>query len=187
MINILPIEEKKKIITEYRLRLSIVSVFAVAALMFSSLVLLIPSYLLAVLKYNNATQELSTLKGKANTEEKEKNTDAQIVDINNKINLLLRGDEKKQITPSQVIADILNVKGAAIKIYGFTHDISADQDRVVIFGTADNRDSLAEFVAVLKKKPEFVSVELPISSYVKSSNIDFSIVAVRGNKTQTKK
>ena len=87
MLNILAIEEKKKIITEYRLRLAVVSVFAVAALVFSSLVLLAPSYLLAVSKYNDVSQELVSLEAKAGIRGQEKNVNMQINDVNKKINL----------------------------------------------------------------------------------------------------
>lgn len=188
MLNILPKEEKKKILTEYRLRLAAVSFFAIATLTFSSLILLVPSYLLAVLKYNNAAQELAGLETKTNiVTGQEKNVDTQITALNKKINLLLSGDTNRQLSPSQVIINILSIKGVMIKISGFTYEAIADQERVVLSGNAVNRDSLAQFVETLKKDPSFISVDLPISSYVKSTNIDFSIVVVRGTKGVAKK
>jgi len=179
MINILPIEEKKKHIIEYRLRLGVVSVFAVAALVVSSLVLLIPSYFLTVIKYNDANQELTTLKERSRIDEKRKNVSSQIDAINNKISILLTKGRGEQSAPSQVISGILLSKDSAIKISGITYDATAKQDRIVLSGTAINRDSLAKFVSELKNNPEFIGVELPISSYVKISNIDFSIVVTR--------
>lgn len=188
MLNILPTEEKKKILTEYRLRLAVVCVFAVATLTFSSLILLVPSYLLAALKYNNAAQEFVRIESKTSLiDGQERNIDAQIIDINKKIKLFLSGDTNKQLSASQAVIDILSIKEPSIKIYGFTYEASVNQERVVISGVALNRDSLALFVETLKKDPSFISVELPISSYVKSENIDFSIVAIRGIKGAVKK
>ena len=51
MINLLPFQEKKKMIFEYRLRLGVTIMFATATLAGVSLALLVPSYVL-VLKLN---------------------------------------------------------------------------------------------------------------------------------------
>lgn len=181
MINILPPEEKKKIIAEYRLRLGIVVIFAIAALVLSGLVLLAPSYLLAVSKYNSVSGELVALQSKQGRGAQEKDVTTQIGGLNKKIDLFLKGGTSTS-SPSQVILSILNLKGGAIKIQGFTYDASTGQGRMVITGTALDRVSLAQFVKTLKKEPTFTSVELPISSYVKSVDIDFSIVVDRGIK-----
>lgn len=187
MLNILATEEKKKILVEYRLRLAIVSIFAIGSLVLASIVLLAPSYLLASLKYNNAEKELAALEEKYGGAGKEKDVATQIRDINNKISLLSSDSTSTRLSPPQVIADILKIKGNAIKIYGFTYDATANQERIVLVGIAPDRDSLANFVETLKKDPTFTSVTLPISSYVKSINIDFSVVTERRPKLPTKK
>lgn len=187
MLNILAIEEKKRILTEYRFRLAVVLVFAVAAWVFSSLVLLVPSYLLAVSKYNDVAQELSTLEQKSGIAGQEKSVNEQINETNKKINLFLSANINESTSPSQAIINILTIKGVAIKISGFTYDVNAGKERMVILGTATDRDSLAQFVDTLKKDPTFLSVDLPISSYVKSTNIDFSIVITRGTNAVIKK
>lgn len=182
MLNIFPTEEKKKILVEYRLRLGVVSVFALGALVFSSLVLLAPSYLLAVTKYNSISDELTALESKQGRGGQEKEVGVQIREENKKIDLFLKGDTSGKLVPSQVISNIIGIKGVAIKIQGFTYDASAGQERLVITGIAADRDGLARFVETLKKDPTYTKVELPISSYVKSSNIGFSIVVERATK-----
>lgn len=186
MLNILATEEKKKILIEYRLRLGVISVFAVAALVFASLVLLAPSYLLAVSKYNNAKNELATLEEKYGGTGKEKDVATQIRDINNKIALLSGGDTGDRLSPPQVSIDILKTKSKAIKIYGFTYDATTNQERIVLTGIAANRDSMANFIETLKKDAMFTNVTLPISSYVKSTDIDFSVVLEHSHKTPKK-
>ena len=183
MLNILPTEEKKKILVEYRLRLGVVSVFALGALVFSSLVLLAPSYMLAVVKYNGISEELSALELKQSNVGQEKEVGAQIRDENKKIDLFLKGDTSGRLSPPQAILNIIGIKGDAIKIQGFIYDASALQERLVVTGVAADREGLARFVETLKKDPTFTKVELPISSYVKSSNIDFSVVVERAVKS----
>lgn len=182
MLNIFSTEEKKKVIAEYRLRLGIIAVFAVAALVLSSLVLLVPSYLIAVSKYNNVLGELSSLELRQDRADQEKEVGAQIRDENKKIDIFLKGDTSGRPTPPQTILNIIGIKSDAIKIQGFTYDASAGAERLVVTGVASDRDGLAGFVEILKKNPTFTKVELPISSYVKSTDIDFSVVVERVGK-----
>lgn len=200
MINILPVEEKKKIFTEYRLRLGVVIVFAITALVLSSLILILTSYMLAVSRYNSVSGELAVIESKQGSGTQEKDVNTQISSINKKVDLFLKGLEPivadvspdrsngglagigAGSSPSKVILGILNIKSVAVKIQGFTYDVSGKQERLVLTGFALDRDSLAQFVETLKKEPTFTSVNLPISSYVKSTNIDFSIVVTRGVK-----
>lgn len=187
MLNILPYEEKKKNLTEYRLRFSVVAVFAVAALVLASLVLLVPSYMLAVSKYNFVADELARLEQKQSDAGQEKEVDTQIKEVNKKISLFLGDEKSTRSTPSEVILGILTVKGPAVKVRSISYDVNLERERLVLSGKADDRDSLALFVETLKKDPSFSNVDLPIGSYVKSVNIDFSLVVERTIKTPTPK
>src|SRR3989344_3290884 len=155
MLNILPIEEKKNVITEYRLRLSVVSFFAIGALSVASAVLFAPAYILAVSKHNSSEEQFAVLEKKYGGAEQEKELGAQIREINTKILLLLSGDTTARLTPSQAVANILGLKGNEIKIVAFTYEAMASQERIVLTGTASNRDSLANFVEILKKDPTY--------------------------------
>lgn len=179
MLNILPHEEKKKVLTEYRMRLAIVAVFAVAALVLASLILLVPSYMLAVSKYNFVADELARLEQKQSGPGQEKEVSAQIKEVNKKISLFM-GDEKVvPRAPSEVILGIMAAKEPAVKVQSILYDIKPDLERIVLSGKANDRDSLARFVETLKKDPSFSKVDLPIGSYVKSTNIDFTLVLER--------
>lgn len=187
MLNILPIEEKKKVLIEYRHRLSIVSFFAIGALAVASSVLFAPAYILAVSKHNSSEAQLAVLEEKYGGAGQEKELGVQIREINTKILLLLSGDTSARLTPSQAVESIISLKGNKIKISSFTYEAIASQERIVLTGTASDRDSLANFVETLKKDPTFTSATIPISSYVKSENIDFSIVIERKSKAPAKK
>ncbi|OHA84579.1 MAG: hypothetical protein A2481_03680 [Candidatus Yonathbacteria bacterium RIFOXYC2_FULL_47_9] len=179
MLNILPHEENKKILTEYRLRLAAVAVFAVAALILASLILLVPSYMLAVSKHNFVAEELARLEQKQSEVAQEKEVSTQIRAVNKKISIFLAGPKEIQLTPSEVVLGIIAVKDPAVKIQSILYDINPDRERLVLAGRADDRDSLARFLETLKKDTTFSKVDLPIGSYVKSTNIDFSLVLER--------
>lgn len=182
MLNLLSTTEKKKVLVEYRLRLAVIAIFAVGALIFSSLVLLTPSYLLAVSKNNDANNILVALEEKESRVGKEKDVNLQILAVNKNIDLFLKVGTTTVLVPPVAIMKILGIRGSAIKITGFTYDAWADQERIVINGIALDRERLSQFVETLKKDPAFTSIELPISSYVKSANIDFSVVITRKTK-----
>lgn len=187
MLNILPTAEKKKVLIEYRIRLAVVSIFAIGAVAVAGAVLLVPAYLLAVSKHSASNDQLSALEKKYGDSAQEKDLGAQIREVNTKILLLLSGDTTDKLTPSQAVAKIISLKSSDIKISSLSYETTANQERIVLTGTARDRDSLANFVDTLKKDPTFTSVTMPISSYVKSENIDFSIVVERKSKTPAKK
>lgn len=186
MLNIFSIEEKKKILIEYRLRLAVVSIFAVGALVLASLILLAPPYFLAISKHNDADRELAALEEKGGAREQEKEINIQIRDINNKISLLANGAEGR-LSPPQIILDIIEIKGDTIKIEQFAYDVNLAQERITLSGTALDRSSLALFIEALKMNPLFTDVSLPISSYVKSSDINFTAAIEIKAKTPAQK
>lgn len=187
MINVFATKEKKKILNKYRIRLAIVSLIVADILLIANLVLFMSPYLLSVSKYNNLEKELVSLEEVYGGGVKEKDVSSQVVDINNKITLLLKASAETQLSPYQVMSDILRDKSHMIKIYGFTYDSVVNQERVVITGEALDRDSLSSFFEELKKDTRFTNVALPISSYVKSEDIEFSVVLERNTKPPSKK
>ncbi|MFA5997619.1 MAG: hypothetical protein WC791_04005 [Candidatus Paceibacterota bacterium] len=176
MLNLLDTTEKKKIFTEYYFRIAVVSIFAIGALSVASLFLLIPPYIFSVSKYNNAQLNVSVLEVKYGNSEKEKEIAAQIRDINTKTELLLAGGASAQSSPLQSILNLLKIKGTFVKINAISYDLTSTPHRIVLSGIAPTRDGLAAFIEELKKEPTLSGVTLPISSYVKSTNISFSIV-----------
>lgn len=174
-LNILDTSEKRKILTEYRLRLAAASVAALGGLVLASSVLLVPPYVFSITKYNNAQDNIDVLEQKYGNSTKEKEIAAQIRDINSKIILLTGETQSTNLAPLDVIRTILKIKSNTIKIDGISYDSTGGVERIVLSGMALTRDGLATFVEELKNEPSFTSVSLPISSYVKSVNINFSI------------
>ncbi len=176
MQNLLPPSEKKKVIMEYRLRLAVVPIFSISILMVANLALLAPSYLLAVSKSTFMLVELSKLEEKEVNRIQERDVYAKIKEINKNIGLFLKAGNSNKSVPSELVIKIISIKNLGIKITGFSYDATLDRERIVLSGRADDRESLAKFLEDLKKDKTFTKVELPISSFVKSLNIEFSLV-----------
>ncbi|NIR48449.1 PilN domain-containing protein, partial [candidate division KSB1 bacterium] len=51
----------------------------------------------------------------------------------------------------------------------------ADGVRVSINGTARDRAALSAFARELENEPRFANIDLPISNFVKETDIDFSL------------
>ena len=175
MINLLPIEEKKKMRAEYRFRLGIMIAFAVVVLSFINLILLSPVYLLTLSKYQFASEKLAELESEQGRTGQEKEINAQISAINKRVNLFLEKN-KEQSLFSEVITKIIETKGPTIRIQNMSYELTSQKERFVVSGRADDRDILALFIESLKKDSFFTTVNIPISSYIKSTDIDFSVV-----------
>lgn len=186
MLNILPTEEKKKNLKEYKLRLTVVVLGMLIFLVVVNLALLSPAYLNAFTREADAQARIVNFTGKSAAEalREERDATALLVDVNKKINIFLgtTASTTARLTPSEAFENILALKTSAIKISGITYDATPDREQFIVAGNALTRDSLAQFVEALKKSGVFTTVDLPIQSYVKSTNIDFTVTLVRALK-----
>lgn len=175
MINLLPTEEKKKTRAEYRFRLGAIVALTVALLFLISLVLLSPVYLLTLSKYQFASEKLVKLETEQGQKEQEKEIDARIKAVNKEIALFSK-ENKDQVVFSEIVTKIIELKGSTIKIQNMFYEINSGRGHFIISGRADDRDNLALFIEKLKKDSFFTTVDIPISSYIKSADIDFSVI-----------
>lgn len=191
MLNILPIEEKKKNLKEYRLRLTVVALSLLSALALINVALLAPAYFSAFSKEAGARLEIQNFTGKsaADAAREEDAARLAVADVTKKLNLFLGASTSTaaRSIPSETLGKIFALKTPAIKISSAFYDATPDREQFIITGNSLDRDSLALFVDALKKDGAFTTVELPIRSYVKSTDIDFSMTLTRVLKTPAKK
>lgn len=187
MANLLPLEYKRKNRAEYLLRMATVALCATTLIVFSNLILLVPSYVRALSQEGAAEARLAHIESGDRKDSAlvsaDQDPSTRLAKINEKANLFFRAiqTEGTGTTPTEVILEIISLKSASIKILGITYDKTAGRGRekFVVSGVALRRDDLSQFVEAIKKTPSFTKVELPISSYVKSTNINFSLVLER--------
>ncbi len=174
MINVLPEQQKKALHKEYLFRLISTYFFLIAVLTIMSTMLLLPTYLLSDSKENVLKNELE----KFNKENQELATDDLqkiISDINTKLTLLDTGIIHKEVSQG-VVNKFLNISHDKIYIDKIFYTSSKDDNGTLeIGGMAVNRTTLNNFKTALDKSGLYLGVDLPISNFVKATDIDFNI------------
>ena len=173
MINLIPKEEKKKIATAFYYKIAILFFLMVDFSILLACVSLIPSYFISKSKVSSINTKLENLKSLP-LPSSDKKSLATIKDVNNKLNLIESSEKNKFLVSEKIINAVLLRKIPNIKItqLNFT-DNDASGDKINITGIAPSREVLLLFRKTLEDSPAFKSVDLPISNFVKGSNIQF--------------
>jgi len=172
MSNLLPKKNKKRIRTEYLLRLLITFMILSALTLVFSFIFLIPSYLLSGERAKVATGEVNSLKNQLEQRQKEE-TSLALFSTNEEIEVL-----NLSLSPNltKAISLIISEIGVSIGIHSFTFAESSKGEKTIfIGGEARNRDSLIEFTKALENLNQFARVELPVSNLAKNKDINFNI------------
>lgn len=173
MFNLLPENLRKKIITEYKLRLVIVIILSVIIVQMSFLVFLFPSWLISYYKEKDSSirneeinQFLSTLDISSTT--------SYIRSLNTTLNIVNETLEYPKLVP--VLDSILAKRTSNIRFKGINYSVnSSDSAVITLSGIGSTRESLVSFTKSLEQIESFKKVDLPISNLAKDKNIDFSI------------
>lgn len=172
MLHFLPKENKKKVVTEYILRnaifLFIFTAISVCVLIF----LFLPSMFFSQLRSQTISNQLKSVEqtGTINS----KDTVTLIKNINITVKAL--SDQMSYIPLSSVIQGIIFLKNNDIKISGISITVNADNTKnVTITGSSNTRDSLTLFNQNLRADDSFSNVTLPISTFIKDTNISFTM------------
>jgi hypothetical protein len=170
MLKLLLKEEKQKIKKEYLLRFLAVFLLGMAFVLFLLSISLLPSYYLLLIDKKVLTQELSVV------QDIELNADRRrlrekLASLRDTLSIV--DEPTTEISP--YIQKITSNQPRDINILGLSFTKENKQEKIVLDGVANNRNSLANFVNILDQIPEFQTVNLPFSSFVRDSDIPFSI------------
>ncbi len=176
MINLISQEVKKEVATQYFLRLGTVSLLIIAAFLFLGFVLLIPSYFVA--NEREATEHIRAEDLRSTQAFQENKELGAFVDstkkqlrIVNRVPSIVISEQFVQPVLDHVYADTSSVK--------LDHINYTDTDGVGLInirGTADARDDLLTFIETLKQDELFSKVEVPVSSFVQNTDINFHAI-----------
>ncbi len=176
MVNLLTVSEKKQILKEYKIRLVIVLLFASAVLIVIATIFLIPPYVMSITKYDNMSSRLEIEKKKISDMSGDEDPIKITKDVNNKLKIL---NEIKSTLPNpySITTIIIKNKPTGLLIDAILYDRDKDKEKITINGVAKNRETLLLFLRSMDAESEFTDVKLPISSFVKGENINFSLLA----------
>lgn len=174
MINLIPNEEKKKKVKDFYFRLSVVFFMVLGSSIIVASVAIVPSYFLSLEKKNFITNALEEGKREPVPLFDQKNLTA-FGDLKNKLKIIELTQQKKYVVSEQVINEILLKKLPEIKITEIIYDSTSTLGKTIIVnGTAPSREKLLLFRKALEDDVAFKKVNLPISNFIKGSNIKFS-------------
>jgi hypothetical protein len=174
MINFLPEKLKKQVKTEYLLRgLTVLFGYSFFVMVIVS-VFIVPSFVLSMVKKDSIIKQLDMVKKSSVNQTEDILSKTRI--INEFTNVL-----SPKLTPNRLASDFIK-SAIGGKVYGIkvssisTQYEGLEPSKITLSGFSYTRDLLIEYVKELKDLDMFSNVDIPVSTLVKVSNIDFSIV-----------
>jgi|SRR3989344_4831135 len=175
MINLIPNEEKKKKVKDFYFRLSIVFFVALGFSMVVACVAILPSYFLSSAKKNLINTKLETQKKEPVTL-LDQETLATVSNLKSKLKLIEDSKQNEYLISEDVISKIVLKKMPDIKITEIVYSNTPAKGKMItVNGTAPSRERLLLFRQALEDDSAFKKVDLPISNFIKGSNIRFSL------------
>lgn len=174
LMNVLPVEEKKKLKREYWMRFTSVILSLFTVTMVTAILLMFPLYFFSKSKADLAENRLEAF-NQSNPEVETESIDKKIAEINTKLTLL---DSKKTdyVVSDELTESIINIKPKGITFSDISYTESGDNSKSIkIMGIASDRSTLRDFKSSLDSIKKFSTVTLPISDFLESSDINFTI------------
>ncbi len=180
MLHLLTEEHRQKVVHEYKMRIAIVCVFGLLFVTLIGAVFILPTFFLAHEKYSELLVKKQILDVQLASNEETKSSEV----IKNTTSAL---DVLKMFSQTQSFGDSLaSVVGKVPQGIQIQNSIitSSDKDTLVIdiAGKADTRKNLVTFEQQLKSIPNMQEVIIPLASFAKEKNIDFSIKIILSNE-----
>jgi hypothetical protein len=175
MINLIPKEEKKIMMMDFYSRLFILFLLMASFCMLVALIVILPGYFLSSTKDSIVNVKLETQKNEPLPLVGEQSL-ATIKDTNTKLDLVEKAENNKFLPSVKVINAVLLNKRSDIKITQITYTNDPIKGKTIsITGTAPSREVLLLFRQALEDSLAFKNVDLPISNFIKGSNIQFNL------------
>ena len=140
-------------------------------------VVLAPAYVLSGINESVSKSNLDT-QSKISLTAVDQASISTAQDINGKLNLVESAENNKFIVSEKVINSIIASKSPNIKITRIVYvekDESTGAKLVTISGIAPSREELLSFRQALEENSSFKNIDLPVSNFVKETNIQFTL------------
>lgn len=159
--------------TDFHYRLAVMLLSMLNFCIFILIASILPAYFISSVKDNLASARLANQKNEPIPLLGEQSL-ATVKDINKKLSLVENAENNKFLPSIKVINAILVQKRSDIQITQIIY--SSDPilgKKISINGTAPSREVLLLFRQALESSLVFKNIDLPISNFVKGSNIQF--------------
>jgi len=178
MINLIPNQEKKRKVKDFYFRLVVVCFFVLGFCFLVAFVSILPSYFLSSVNKNLVNKKLEMQKNEP-VPLIDQNSLATIEGLNKKLSLIEKAEKNKYFVSQKIINEIILKKTSDIKIEQIFYENSiSGGKKISIRGVSPSRERLLLFRRALEDDATFKKVDLPISNFVKGSNIEFSLTLI---------
>jgi Tfp pilus assembly protein PilN len=175
-MNLLPITEKEELKQKLKTRSWVVMLLLVVTAFILGLVMLVPSYFLALGNFSKISSEnqLSSIED----EELIKTTLSLPEEINNKLQVVQAVSNNTSAGDSIINIMKFLPRGVIINSIVLNRNQESEDKKgtdITVAGTASTRDALMTFSNSLKSSNLFSEVLVPVSSLTRDKNLPFSI------------
>ncbi len=179
MANLLPLSQKINIKKTYHMRLLIVALVSTLLLILVGTTMLIPALIAGVTKEKITREYFATISN-VSTREQYENIQKEIADLNQKTTFILE-NENRGVTVSEIIKNIISHRNKDISLRAFSYEVvigSTSRRLITISGIAERRQALVLFIENLKADSFYSDVLVPVSNFVKNTDVSFTITVV---------
>ena len=154
-------------------RLAMLTLLTFGLALSAALAGILPSYFLSSVENNAALAKLRAQKGEQ-IPPPDQETLSVINDLNRKIDIVKHAEDNKFTPSEKVINAVILKKTPSIKITSISYENDpVNGKKISVQGNAPSREVLLSFRLALERDVSFKKVDLPISNFVKGSNIKF--------------
>ncbi|PIR69050.1 hypothetical protein COX93_00825 [Candidatus Nomurabacteria bacterium CG_4_10_14_0_2_um_filter_30_12] len=173
MINLITIEEEKRMYRDFYFRVVAVAFFMLGVSLLIASIAILPSYFISSVEKNSIDEKLNIQNNEIIPVPDQVTLDA-VKDLKGKLSFIENSEKNKFVFSKNVIGQIISKNVSSIKIteISYQNDIKTGK-KISISGVAPSREMLLIFRKALEDDIAFSKVDLPISNFIKGSNITF--------------
>ena len=172
MLHLLTEEHRTKVAGEYKKRVTIIFLLGIFVIVLIVSAFLLPIYITSYGRYSEVLMQQDALNSQ--TTKADDSSSQSVKDMIGSLQALHIFDSQKSV--SGIIEHVVNARPTGVQIKGMVFSPSSDSSVTVdIAGRASARNSLVSFNENLKQDQVFSQVQIPLSSFAKEKDIDFSV------------
>lgn len=181
MLHLLTEEHRQKVIREYRKRVLVVFFLGLFCVSLVSLVFILPTFILSYGRYSDFQLKTKTLDAEL-VKNEDQGSSENIKSVTTSMDALRMFDSKKEMYP--LISGLIQAVASGIQVKNIIFTPNETEGVIIdLAGKADTRKSLVAFDQKLKSNSLFSEIIIPLGSFAKEKNIDFSMKIIVSTTT----
>ncbi len=178
----LPQQEQSRLRRAYQFRIAALGTMMASLVMLVAVALLLPAYILTSIRRQTVADRLKMLDTRE-IDSKVGSLNSIITDINDRLKIFKKPNEI-MVVSSDMLLPVLAQTKSTLLVNSFSTDRTPEGLYTIsVGGVAKNREALLMFERALRATPTFTGVDVPISNFVRGSDILFSMQFTKTSET----